>query len=126
MPTWSVVWLAPVPRSRAGRSAVTARQADAGVRGFEHGRVKVGDGGAGGADRRRRDYRPSSGPSARKPADRSSILVCNLTRPAAATSYAANDSDALREPGATTISRTPTSTSAETTERASWERGHGE
>jgi hypothetical protein len=23
MPTWSVVWLASVPRSRAGRSAVT-------------------------------------------------------------------------------------------------------
>ncbi len=26
MPTWSVVWLAPVPRSRAGRSAVTTMQ----------------------------------------------------------------------------------------------------
>ena len=46
IPGWSVVWLAPVPRSSAGRSAVTGRRAGPAVVGLEHGGVEVRDGGA--------------------------------------------------------------------------------
>ena len=86
MPTWSVVWLAPVPRSRAGRSAVTTTSGDAGVGGLEHRRVQVGDGGAGGADHRGRATPTLVSPSARNPAVRSSMRVCSRSSPAAAAS----------------------------------------
>ena len=100
MPTWSVVWLAPVPRSRAGRSAVTHDQRHAGVRRLEHGRVQVRHGGARGGDAPPPGAPTRVRPSARNPAVRSSIRVCSRSRPAAAASYAAKASGALRDPGA--------------------------
>ena len=118
MPTWSVVWLALVPRSRAGRSAVTttsgrpawAASSTAGCRLA----TAVPDVHTTAA---RAWFRVR--PRARKPAVRSSIRVCSRSSPASAASYAANASGALREPGASTTSVTPASTSAVTTARAS-------
>ena len=79
MPTWSVVWLAPVPRSRAGRSAVTttsgtpawAASSTAGCR-FATAVPDVHITAARAPTLER--------PSARKPADRSSIRVCSGAR----------------------------------------------
>ena len=46
MPTWSVVWLASVPREPGGTVGGDGDEGDAGVRGLEHGGVQVGDRGA--------------------------------------------------------------------------------
>ena len=99
IPTWSVVWLAPVPRSRAGRSAVTTTS---GRRRRAPPRARPG------AGWRRRCRTCTSPPRARRPwsarargsrrcARRS--RVCSRSSPASAASYAANASGALREPG---------------------------
>ena len=110
MPAWSVVWLALVPRSRPGRSAVTASRgtpacAASSIAGWRlatavplvhitAARLPVLD-----------------SPSARKPADRSSIRVCSRTSPARAAAWTAKDSGALREPGLITTSAMPASIS---------------
>src|SRR4029078_835157 len=65
---------------------------------------------------RREDF---ASPSARNPAVRSSIRLCRVSSPAAAASYRAKESGALREPGASTAWRTPDRRSASTTARAS-------
>ncbi len=98
MPSWSVVWLASVPRSRSGRSAVTATRgtpacAASSIAGWRLATAvplvqttAAGD--------------PTLvSPSARNAAERSSMRVCSRSTPASAASYAANDSGALREPG---------------------------
>ncbi len=122
MPTWSVVWLASVPRSRAGRSAVTttrgwpewAASSTAGCRLA----TAVPDVHTTAA---RAPARVS--PSARKAADRSSTRVWRRSSPAVAASWTAKDSGALRDPGATTTSRTPCARRAVTTARASRAEG---
>jgi naphthoate synthase len=53
-------------------------------------------------------------PSARNPADRSSIRTCMVSRPSSAAWCSAMDSAALREPGQTTTWRTPLRTSSST------------
>ena len=118
IPTWSVVWFALVPRRRAGRSAVTttsgtpacAASSTAGCRlATAVPEVHITAARA-----------PTLvSPTARNPALRSSMRVCSRSRPAAAASYAAKLSGALREPGAITTSVTPASTRVETTARAS-------
>ena len=118
IPTWSVVWFASVPRSRAGRSAVTTTSGtpacDASSIAGCRLATAVPD-----VHITAARLPPLQSPSARNPAVRSSIRVCSRTRPASAASYAAKDSGALREPGASTISRTPSATSAVRTARAS-------
>ena len=77
--TWSVVWLAPVPRRRAGRSAVTATRgtpawaasSTAGCR-LAVAVPEVVTTATGRCD-------PLARPRARKPAVRSSMRVCSLT-----------------------------------------------
>ena len=56
-------------------------------------------------------------PSARNPADRSSMRTCSRSRPAASAACSANASGAEREPGASTASRTPHRTSSSTSTR---------
>ncbi len=113
--TWSVVWLAPVPRRRAGRSAVRATRGTpawaasrtAGCR-LAAAVPDVVTTAAG-----RRDARAN--PSATKAAVRSSIRVCRVIRSSAAS---ANESGALREPGQSTTSVSPRSTSRSTSQVA--------
>src|SRR5680860_1416552 len=87
--TWSVVWFALVPRRPAGRSALTTTSAmpacdasrTAGCR-FANAVPDVVITGTGRCE-------VFAIPSARKPALRSSILTCNLTRPSPAAAWAA-------------------------------------
>ncbi len=118
MPIWSVVWLAPVPRSRAGRSAETTTSPTpawtasrtAGWR-LATAVPEVVRTAAREPDLVR--------PSARKPAVRSSIRVCSRKAPACAAAHSAIANGALREPGATTTSPTPARSSRATRASAS-------
>ncbi len=125
MPTWSVVWLALVPRSRAGRSAVTTTSGDAGVRGLEDGRVQVRDAGAGRADHRGARCRSWSGRArgSRRCARRCGCAGGPARRPRRRTPR--RRAGRCASPGATTISVTPASISAVTTARASCGGAHG-
>ena len=118
-PSWSTVWFAPTPRSSGGRSAVSASSgtpacaasSTAGCR-FAAAVPDVVTTAAGRPD-------AFASPSARNPADRSSIRTCSRSRPAASAACSANASGADREPGASTASRTPHRTSSSTSTRAS-------
>ena len=72
MATCSVVWLAPVPRSLAGRSADKHDQSLADVDCFEHRRMEIGDSGAGGGHDRDRAMR-ALGQSERQEARRTLV-----------------------------------------------------
>ena len=112
-PAWSVVWLAPVPRSAAGRSAVTTTSGTWAVPGLEDGRVQVRDGGARGGHHRDRAVPDAlARPSARNPAARSSTRTCSRSSPVRSASRARSASGALRDPGASTTSRTPPASSS--------------
>ena len=112
IPSWRVVWLAPLPRIAAGRSAArtTRRRPEwdasitAGSR-FPTAVPEVVTTATGVRD-------PAASPSARNPADRSSTRTWSRTSPAASAAYSANARPAEREPGARTTSRTPPETSA--------------
>ena len=70
IPTWSVVWLAPVPRRRAGPVGGHDHQRHTGVRGLDHGGQEVGHGRARGARHRRgavADLREAEGEEAGGP-----------------------------------------------------------
>ncbi len=109
-----MVWEAPVSRSSGGRSAVSTisgtpawlASSTAGCR-FAAAVPEVHDTGTGRPERLAR-------PSARKPADRSSMRTCRRSRPAAAARAKAKDSGAFREPGDNTASVTPAMTSSST------------
>ena len=79
--TWSVVWLALVPRSRAGRSAVSSDQRHPGVRGLEDRGVQVRDRRAAGRDDHDRPLAGAWRCRARgsRPT-RSSMRVCSRSR----------------------------------------------
>ena len=97
---------APQPRRTVGRHD---HQRDPGVRGLDHGRA-AGWRRRCRTCRRRPPARPPTlaRPSARKPAVRSSIRVCRRMPPGLRQRRtAAKDSGALRDPGASTTSRTP-------------------
>ncbi len=59
-------------------------------------------------------------PSAVNPALRSSVRMCNRSRSIRSASKISYASGALREPGATTISRTPREINSSITVRAHW------
>src|SRR5918997_1939531 len=117
-PACSIVWLAPVPITSGGRSALSTSSgtpaydasSTAGCR-FATAVPDVVQTGTGRPDR-------SASPSARKPAVRSSIRTCSRSRPAASAACSANDIGALREPGHSTASVTPQRISSSTTSRA--------
>ena len=119
MPAWSVVWLAPVPRSRSGRSALTTTtrrpvwcaSMTAGSR-LPTAVPDVVTTATG-----RRD--PVVRPSARNPADRSSTRTCRRRSPFRSAAWSARAKGAEREPGASTTSRTPPSHSCCSTRSAS-------
>ena len=118
IPTCAMVWLAPVPTSSAGRSAVTAisgtplweASRTAGSR-FAAAVPDVVATGTGRPD-------ASARPRARNPAVRSSMRTCRRRSPAASAACSAKASGALREPGHSTASVTPHRTSSSTTARA--------
>ena len=118
-PSWSTVWFAPTPRSSGGRSAVSASSgtpacaasSTAGCR-FAAAVPDVVTTTTGRPD-------AFASPSARNPADRSSIRTCSRSRPAASAACSANASGADRDPGASTASRTPHRTSSSTSTRPS-------
>ena len=115
IPGCTVVWLAPVPRSSAGRSADSTSRgmplwcasSTAGCR-FATAVPDVVTTGTGRPPTRAR-------PSARKPAERSSIRTWSRSRPARSAASNAYARGAEREPGARTASRTPPRTSSSTT-----------
>src|SRR3984885_3996599 len=118
--TWSIVWLAPVPRSSGGRSAVstssgTADSSASMTAGWKFAAAvpEVHTTATGRRDTLAR-------PSAVNAADRSSIRTCSRTRPARSSSQNAIASGVDRDPGATTTSRSPhrTSSSASTVPNA--------
>src|SRR5579863_6312503 len=105
--TWSTVWLAPVPRSSGGRSAVstssgTADSSASMTAGWKFA-AAVPDVHSTATGRRETLARPS----AVNAADRSSIRTCSRTRPARSSSQNAMASGVDLDPGATTTSRSP-------------------
>ena len=115
MPTWSVVWLAPVPRSAAGRSAErTSSRSPAWDASRTAGwrlTTAVPDVVTTATGR----WLPLARPSARKPAVRSSTRTWSLRRPSASAWWRTTASAADRDPGDSTTSVTPLRHSAATT-----------
>ncbi len=105
--TWSIVWLAPVPRNSGGRSAVstssgTADSSASTTAGWKFAAAvpEVHSTATGRRDALAR-------PSAVNDAERSSIRTCNRTRPARSSAQNAIASGVDLDPGATTTSRSP-------------------
>ena len=117
-PTWSMVWLAPVPRNSGGRLAVSASTGTpecaastiAGCR-LATAVPEVTTTGTGRLD-------PSANPRAVKAATRSSIRTCRRSDPARSAAARARARGALRDPGHSTASVTPWRTSSSTSTRA--------
>jgi len=104
---WSTVWLAPVPRSSGGRSAVSSSSGTADssasiTAGWKFA-AAVPDVHTTATGRPLALARPS----AVNAADRSSIRTCSRIRPARSSWSNAIARGADREPGATTTSRSP-------------------
>src|SRR5580693_8213709 len=105
--TWSIVWLAPVPRNSGGRSAVstssgTADSSASMTAGWKFA-AAVPDVHSTATGRRDALARPS----AVNAADRSSIRTCSRTRPARSSAQNAMARGVDLDPGAMTTSRSP-------------------
>ncbi len=104
---WSIAWLAPVPRNSGGRSAVSTSSgtpdASASITAGWKLAAAVPEVHSAATGRPLALARPR----ARNAAERSSIRTCSRRSPAAARSHSAIASGALRDPGASTASRSP-------------------
>ena len=117
MPTWSVVWLAPVLRSRAGRSAVTASSRTPACRASSRAGYRLADAVPDVVTTGTQERDALASPRARKLAVRSSTRTCSRSAPARSAAASAIANGPEREPGAMTASRTPASSRSSTSER---------
>ena len=117
--SWSMAWLAPVPRSSGGRSAVSTSSgtpaSSASMTAAWKCAAAVPEVHSAAAGRPLALARPR----ARNAADRSSTRTCSRSSPRWLASNSASASGVLREPGATTASRRPHRRSSSTSTRAS-------
>jgi hypothetical protein len=102
--SWSMAWLAPVPRSSGGRSAVSTSNGTAASPASTTGACRLAA--AVPEVQTTATGRPLAlaSPRAQNPAERSSIRTCTRTR---GCSQKASASGALRDPGAITASASP-------------------